>query len=353
MTRFLTIRTGLALVVLLVLLAGFLALRPGRNDVTVTASFPRAVGLYAGDDVRVVGVPVGTITKVTAAGDHVDVQMHLSGDTPVAAGTGAVIVPPGVLSARYVQLTEPWKGGPKLADGARITADRTRAPLELDEVTRQLNRFLVALGPDGSGGGGALGRVLGASAAALDGNGTTLHQTLADLSAALDTIGESRGDIVGTIDQLQTFVSTLAGSDRAVRTLERSLADVSGQLAGQRAELRRTVRGTRTALTAVNRFVKTNRGTLDGDIALLSRLSTTLGDRERELTEIADLGATGVEGIFGAANLTTGVLDARVDLTPLFASPATQVCQVLQGLLLPQLCGNAVPRVPNGKASAR
>lgn len=347
MSRLTPIRVGVALLAVL-LVAGVVAFRSGPGDLTVTASFPRAVGLYAGDDVRVVGVPVGTITKISAAGDHVEVTMRVSRSTPVAADTGAVIVPPGVLSARYVQLTRPWLSGPRLADGARIGPDRTRAPLELDDVTRQLNRFLTALGPQGAGADGALGRLVDASATALGGNGTALRTTLADLARALDAVGSSRGDIVATVEQLQTFVSALAGSDQAVRTLENGLGDVSTQLADQRAQLRSTVRNISTVVTAVDRFVRTNRGEIDADVALLTRLTTTLKDRERELTEIADLGAIGTEGIFGAANLTTGVLEARVDLSALFNSPSTQVCQVLQGLMLPQVCGSSVPSASYG-----
>lgn len=347
MSRLGPIRVGVAVLALL-LAAGVVAFRSGPGDLTVTASFPRAVGLYAGDDVRVVGVPVGKITKVAAAGDHVEVTMRVSRSTPVAADTGAVIVPPGVLSARYVQLTKPWLDGPRLADGARIGADRTRAPLELDDVTRELNRFLAALGPQGADAHGALGRLVDASATALGGNGAALRSTLADLAKALDAVGSSRGDIVATIEQLQTFVSTLAGSDRAVRTFEQGLADVSTQLAGQRVQLRTTVRNIRTVVTTVDRFVRTNRGQIDADVALLTRLTTTLKDRERELNEIADLGAVGTEAIFGAANLTTGVLETRVDLSALFNSPSTQVCQVLQGLLLPQICGSSVPRTTYG-----
>lgn len=342
MTRLAPQRVGV-LVLVALLVAGVALFRAGPGDLTVTASFPRAVGLYAGDDVRVVGVPVGTITAVEPAGDHVEVRMRISRSTPVAADTGAVIVPPGVLSARYVQLTRPWLRGPRLLDGARITADRTSAPLELDDVTRQLDRFLTALGPQGADAHGALGRLVDASAAALGGNGTSLRTTLAELADALDAVGSSRGDIVATITQLQTFVSVLAGSDQAVRTLETGLADVSTQLAGQRRQLRTTLRNVRTVVTAVEAFVRTNRGELDADVALLGRLTTTLKERERELTEISDLGAIGTEGIFGAANLTTGVLDARVDLSALFHSPTTQVCQVLQGLMVPQLCGSVVP----------
>ena len=132
----------LAVVVAVVLLgAGLVWFKGTEPDrITVTATFPATVGLYPGDAVRVVGVPMGTISDITPRGGEVDVVMELDADTPVASDTGAVIVPPGVLSSRYVQLTDPWLEGPRLADGDRIGAERTAAPLELDDVTAELTR---------------------------------------------------------------------------------------------------------------------------------------------------------------------------------------------------------------------
>lgn len=343
-------RLPLLLAVLLVL--GVLAVWStvgGKDTITVTASFRQTIGLYAGDDVRVLGVPMGTITDVTAKGDVVRVRMELDPGTPVAADTGAVIVPPGVLASRYVELTKPWLDGPRLRDGAVLDQSRTAAPLELDDVTAQLDRFLVALGPKGADKHGALANLVTTSARALQGNGTTLRQTLSDLARALDTLDSSRGDIVGTVEHLETFVSSLAGSSRAIATLERGLADVSTQLADQRPALRGTIRNVAATIRALKGFVRSNGGVLTDDVRMLTRLTTTLVDRKRQLEEIADLGALGVEGIFGAANLNTGVLDARVDLTPLLYHSDTNLCQILQGLAVPQLCPASVPSLP-GKA---
>ena len=36
----------------------------GSKDLRITASFDRVVGLYEGDDVRILGVKVGTVTSI-------------------------------------------------------------------------------------------------------------------------------------------------------------------------------------------------------------------------------------------------------------------------------------------------
>lgn len=340
-----------ALVAIVVAIAGAgVWIKASEPDtLTVTATFPRTIGLYPGDDVRVVGVPMGTIKEINPQGGHIDVVMELDPATPVAADTGAVIVPPGVLSSRYIQLTEPWIKGPTLADGATIDASRTAAPLELDDVTAQLDGFLTALGPNGANKDGALSGLVDSADAALAGNGATLRRTLTDTAAALDTVSTSSGDIVATIEQLQTFVRSLAASDKAIRTLEHSLGTFSTELAAQRRQLHTTIRNISVTIRVVKRFTRTNRGNVTANVRLLRRLTTTLADRQRELTEIADLGPIGVEGIFGAANLDTGTLDARVDLTALLKHSDTTLCELLEGAALGDLCPGSVPPPPTGE----
>jgi phospholipid/cholesterol/gamma-HCH transport system substrate-binding protein len=340
------------LIVALLLIAGAAAWITGRADstITVTARFEHTVGLYKGDDVRMVGVPVGKITQINAVGGHVEVVMEIDASVPAAADTGAVIVPPGLLASRYIQLTEPWIDGPQLQDGAELDESRTAAPLELDAVTAQMDKFLVALGPQGANRNGALTDLVRTSDVALDGNGDLLRQSLADFADALDTIGESRGDIVGTIEQLQVFVRALAGSDQEIRSLEKNMAAFTTGLARQHTQLDATIDGLATTSRVVNDFIRRNGSLITTNVETLARITTTLADRQRELTEIADLTPLGIEAVFGSTNLDTATLDARIDLTPLLAHPNTALCQILEGAGLPDLCP---PNVPQDPGSAR
>ncbi|HWL50042.1 MAG TPA: MlaD family protein, partial [Acidimicrobiia bacterium] len=59
----------------LLLTATFFTFRGGDETRTVTAHFPRAVSVYEGTDVRVLGVNVGRVTAVTPEGNSVRVEM--------------------------------------------------------------------------------------------------------------------------------------------------------------------------------------------------------------------------------------------------------------------------------------
>ena len=65
----------------------------------------------------------------------------------------AAIIPPSLVSDRYVQLADfasCTTGCPVLASGAAIPMNQTAAPVELDDIYAALDKLNVALGPKGA-----------------------------------------------------------------------------------------------------------------------------------------------------------------------------------------------------------
>ena len=122
--------------------------RRGGRDVhaaattkTLTAHFPRTVSIYEGSDVRVLGVPVGTVDKVTPSGTDVVVDDVLrrrrqgpgrrqgrDRRARRSSATASSSSPPSTTAA------------PVLADGATLGTDRTAVPLELDQIYSEHRR---------------------------------------------------------------------------------------------------------------------------------------------------------------------------------------------------------------------
>ncbi len=61
----------------------------GGNEKTVTAYFPRAVSVYEGSEVRILGIPVGRVREVVPAGTKVKVVMAYDSDIKVPADADA------------------------------------------------------------------------------------------------------------------------------------------------------------------------------------------------------------------------------------------------------------------------
>src|SRR6478736_8125648 len=132
-------------IVVALLVATAFAFLGGEERKTLTAHFPRTISIYEGSDVRVLGVPVGTVDTVTPAGTDVVVTMHYDADVRVPKDAKAAIVAPSVVGDRFIQLTPVYTGGAVLSDDATLDTDRTAVPLELDQIYSSIDDLTVAL----------------------------------------------------------------------------------------------------------------------------------------------------------------------------------------------------------------
>jgi phospholipid/cholesterol/gamma-HCH transport system substrate-binding protein len=325
MKRWLPVVIAVAVVV-----AGALAIAwPWRTPQrTLTAHFTRAVGITAGSDVRILGVKVGQVESVTPEGRTVRVVMHYDAGWPIPAGAQAVIVPPSIVSDRYVQLTPAYGGGPALPDKADVPADRTAAPLEIDDIYQALDEFNQALGPKGANKDGALSDVIATGRANLDGNGQNLHDALGNLSKTLTTLANGRQDIFGTVANLQQFTTALAESDQQVREFNQRLADVAEQLAGERDELAAALRSLATALADVTAFIRDNRQALTSNVDALADVTGILVRQQKALINVLDVTPLALSNLNLAYNSRSGTLDTRDDALGPY-DPASYICTVL------------------------
>ncbi len=315
-------------VVLMVLAVSAISLWPNPERVSATAYFPRAVSIYPGSDVRILGIKVGEIESVTPAGRSVRVKFWWEAKHKVPANAKAVIASPAIVADRYVQLTPAYSKGDVMADGAQIPLERTAVPLELDQIYQSLNDLSVALGPKGANDQGALSRLLDVSAANLNGQGAKLNQTITDVSTLTQTLAGNSKSLFSTIRQLQTFVSALAANDTLVKQFNLNFSTTSTTLAGERKDLAAALSTLATALGEVASFVKDNRALLKTTISGATDISQILVKEKAALAEIIDTAPLGLGNLARVYNPQFGTLDQRINLAQL-DDPATFICSLL------------------------
>ena len=317
-------------VVVLALVATVFALWPRQDKVQVTGMFSRAVGLYPGSDVRVLGVPIGTVVSVTPKGEQVAVEFEYDAEIKVPAGAKAAVVSPSLVSDRYIQLLPAYTSGPVMGSGATIALDRTAVPVELDRISQSMDDLMVALGPEGANKDGALSRLMDTGAKNLKGQGKAIHDTNHDLSLALQTLSGGQNDLFATVKNLQSFTSTLATNDSQVRRLNADLAVVSEQLAGERGDLADALKNLAIALSETSTFVRDNRSILKTDVAQLASVTTTIAKQRDALAESLTNAPVAVSNLQNAYNPQTGTLDTRNNAEQLH-DPALLLCALING----------------------
>ncbi|WP_051406990.1 MCE family protein [Nocardia sp. CNY236] len=316
-------------VVLAVLVAGVLWWLFNRMNTTkITAYFDRSVGIYEGSDVRILGVPVGSVDSVRPQGDQVEIVMSVNRRFDVPADARAAQITPSVVSDRYIQLTPVYTEGPKMPRNATISRDRTVTPVEIDEMYKSITELSEALGPNGANAEGAVNELVRTGAANLAGNGEALANSFTQLSRAARYLSESRGDIFDTIENLQTFVSMLAQSDQQVRQFNTQLADASTFLASERENLGATLNLLSIALGDVARFIDDNRDLVASNADALVTLTKTLADQRDELAAALPVLPVALSNLVNIHNAESGTLDMRANF-PELQDPFGVVCKLL------------------------
>jgi phospholipid/cholesterol/gamma-HCH transport system substrate-binding protein len=280
----------------------------------VTAHFGRAVGVYVGSDVQVLGVRVGTVESVSPRGEQVEVVLAVDPQAQVAEDTNAVVVAPSVVSDRYVQLTDLARGGPRLADGAVIPRSRTATPVELDELYASLDTLVSALGPDGANSEGALSELLDTGAANLRGNGAAVNESVRNFAEAARTLSGSSEDLFATVDELAEFTAMLAGNDRQVADVNAQLDQVWRTLAADRDELSTALDTLGGALADIQAFIRDNRELIKSNVDKLARTTQQLVDHRTSVAEALDVAPLAVTDVFQAFDPDSESLQGRSNI---------------------------------------
>ncbi len=318
----------------------------GGKRMHITAYFTESNGIYAGNHVDILGLPVGTVSSVTPEPHRVKVVLSLPASTKVPLGAQAFIVPPSVISDRYVGLSPAWDGsGPTMPDGYVLPTTRTHEPAEFDQLVGSLTTLFNALGPHQAGAKGAVGRLISVLSANLAGNGAKLRRSIVGLSNATGALTADGGAFADLVRNLDALSSNLAERTGRIGSFESDLAAASGELAHERGDITAAVDNLSTGLIALASFIRSHRAALHGDVHDLAVTTSVLLAHQRALIETLDnlpLGAQNLARV--GKNGAIIVKHADIGQNQAFNAIARQICQML-GPVCSATAGDALDRL--------
>lgn len=285
------------------------------STITVTAQFDSAAGLYEGNVVAVLGMPVGQVTKITPKTGYVEVDFTIDKDVDVPADVQAATISNSILTDRQIELTPPYQDGPKLQNRDTIGLNRTRTPVEFARVLDVLDKLAGSLRGDGKG-DGPIADVVNSGAAVVDGNGQQIKDSLGELSNAL-RLSSDRGAV--TKDQLTTIIANLsslsqaaADNDAMMREFGSSVRAMSQILADEDLGSGTTGKKINEVLTNVGQVLETHRDSIkdlvsNGEVVVQSTV-----DHERDLMELLDVAPMTLDNMYNVADPKNGALRVKV-----------------------------------------
>jgi phospholipid/cholesterol/gamma-HCH transport system substrate-binding protein len=312
--RIVQIATGISLVV--TLLVGItMTVTPWWKDAnrnTYTAYFANTNGLYTGDEVRILGVAVGTVERIDPQPNAAKVTFTVDSQYSVPADARAAVLSPSLVTARAIQLVPAYSGGPKLEDGETIPEDRTAVPVEWDDLRKQLEKLTDSLQPTTPGGPSALGQFINTSAANLRGEGDTARDTIIRLSQAVSALGDHSTDIFSTVRNLQLLVSALSSSSDLLAAFNRNLANVTTVLSNTPNEWANAAQGLDGAVNDLRGFVADNRESLGTTVDHLAAITTAMNDSRGDIKQTLHVAPTVFQNFMNiyqpAQSAVTGIL---------------------------------------------
>lgn len=317
------------IVAILLLAATFFVFTGGEGDRTLTAHFSRAVAVYKGSEVRLMGVRIGTVDAVVPEGDSVRIEMSYDSTYKLPADAKAMIVTPTLVADRFVQISPAWTEGAVMEDGADIPLDKTGSPVEIDRIYKSLAQLSDALGPNGVNKTGALDELISAGANALRGQGKLANETITNLSAAAEVFGDNSGALFSSVRQLSELTEVLAANDRFVNEFMADLAGVSTQLAGERDELQAALAALARSVGTVRSFVHDNKDLVEAEIKELSSVIGAVAKEKDALGTALQLAPLGLGNLTTAFDVKTGTIGARVQFGPTVQSLGNVLCDVV------------------------
>lgn len=317
------------------------ALLGGSDTYRLTAYFDRAVSVFPSSDVRVLGLPAGSVSDVVIDGDQVRIDMSIPSDIQVPADATAQIVPQSLIGERYIQISPAFTEGMQAAEDGDVIR-RTVIPVEPDEALAALKEFLDSLDPEG------IGNLVTNLDEDLRGNGAGLNDALGSLSQLVETFAEKDDVLLRIVDSFDRLSATLVTREQQLGEVMDAFAEASQVLADERQGIEDLVSALADLSSNGLALVGKHAGALRTDIATLAEAAATIDANLTSVTQLLAAGPNLTSGLIGAYNPELRAFDLRNNFSPLI----TELVDISLGQLgLPPLCIPG-PGCPIGGASA-
>jgi phospholipid/cholesterol/gamma-HCH transport system substrate-binding protein len=242
------------------------------------AEMPDVTGLLVNDDVKVAGVRVGKVTRISVDRGKAIVSFQVKPSVKLRTSTQVGVRWRNVLGQKYLYLY-PGTSGPVLKPGARLPASQVVRSADVGEFLNSVAPILRAIDPAKAN---AFVRALNE---ALDGNEDKVRGLLSDTATISHDLGGSDQQIGNLIDNLDTVVGGLANRDGDLNTAVTRFKTLASSLADNNDDLQLLVERFAAVQTRLNTLVKTNRGNIDQTVDDLATIAKVLHGHRSDLDQ--------------------------------------------------------------------
>jgi virulence factor Mce-like protein len=283
----------------------------GGGSYTLTADFSRAVALYEGSRVEVMGADVGTVEDVAVDGDRIRVELSVRDDVPLPADVHAAIVPLTLIGERNIVLFPAWRpGDDRAADGDVIPPERTEVPVEPDEALEAFTELARAIDPE------TVRRLVTDSAVALEGHGLDLNGALRAGADVTSVLAGEADDLAEVATDLARLTDTLATREQQLGRLLDAFSQAAGVLAAERDAIQRFLAAVVQLSEEGELLLEQFGEQLPSDVATLAQVAMVVRVNIDSVVQLVHALPENSRLVIDAYDPARRVLRIRVNLTP-------------------------------------
>src|SRR3954447_5325908 len=235
------------------------------------AVFTDAVNLVHGDEVRMAGVRVGSVSGVKLVnGDKALGTFWVDKKVTLTTTTLAVIRYRNLIGQRYLALVDGPSGGTSLTAGTTIPEERTRPALNLNDLFNGFRPLLTALSP------ADVNKLSYELIQVLQGEGPVVNELFQQVGSLTNTLAD-RDQLIGdVIDNLDAVLGPLHDRDKNMSALIDNLQRMISGFADDRNAIGDSLTSIDRVSSSTAKLLEQARPALHSDIGHLATLTEKL-----------------------------------------------------------------------------
>lgn len=237
------------------------------------AEFSDVSGIDTGDFVRIAGVEVGQIKKVTITpAAYALVEFSVEPSVVLTEGTKAAIRWANPIGDRYLALVEGAGDQKRLSPGATMKLAQTEPALDLDTLLGGFRPLFRALDPE------QVNALSGQLIQAFQDEGGTIASFLNQAAAVTNTLAD-RDELIGqVIGNLDAVLGSFGDQNRQLAKTVTSLSELTKGLRERKSDVTNAIAYTNAATATIADLLAQARPAVNNTVTQMDRVSTIIAD---------------------------------------------------------------------------
>jgi len=265
-----------------------------------TAEFVQAASLRPGHSIMLAGIPIGDVTSMNLAGDHVEAGLKIRDDVVLGKDSKAVIKLATILGGRYIAI-EPDGPGRLPHDTFELT--HTEVPYDLQSALKDATTTFEQVDAD------RFAQSLTVLGTQIKGLPDLVPQALSNIDALSSIIAQRRDQMGQLLKNSERVTNTLRSQQARIGNLVNQSQDLMAVFVARRAVFHAMMQSIQSLVDVLSKIVVNDRPALDALIADMRDLTGLMGqhnDLMRNMLQASPIFMREAANVTGDGNAIVG-----------------------------------------------